>query len=155
MRTFLDEARSWFLESLVYSDELHVVLAEGIRSDSSEVLQVGSQVVKDLHALEPSERSRRVAVRFPRTVAWQVVDESYTALDKSEIRDGMEFLVALTQSAYLHYVEAHHGWFKDMVGPATHYRLWTENEVIDAIAHDEPVVQVIKGHLRRCEKISE
>jgi hypothetical protein len=144
MRTLLDEAESWFLETLTYAGELTVIVVEGIRSNTPEDKRVGSHVLKGLHAVEAAAGSRRAAIRFPRTIAWQVIDESYTAWDRSEVRDDKGFLVALTQSAYLQYVEAHHGWFKD-VGPAAHYRLWTENEVIDVVAHEEPVVQRLEG----------
>jgi len=141
MRTVLDEAKSWFLETLAYTDKLRVVVVEGIRRDTPTDIQIGSHVIKGAYALERSSESRRVAVHFPRTVAWQVVDESFTSADTSEVRDDEGFLATLTRSAYLQYVEAHHGWFRDVVGPAAHYRLWTENEVIDVVAHDEPVVE--------------
>jgi len=126
MRTLLDNAKSWFLESLLYGDQLRVVVVEGIRADTPESLKVGEHVIQNLHALEPSPRSRRAVVLFSQLVAWQVVDESYTLLDKSEVRDDTSFLSTLARSAYLQYVETHHGWFRDMVGPANHYRLWTE-----------------------------
>jgi hypothetical protein len=115
------------------------------RADAPEDIRVGEHVIKDAYALEPSPESRRAVVRFSRPVAWQVVDESYTSLDTSEVRDDTCFLSTLTQSAYLEYVETNHGWFKGMVGPAIHYRLWTENEVIDVVAHDEPVVELLEG----------
>jgi hypothetical protein len=146
MRTQLDETKSWFLESLVYEDELHVVLVEGLRADEPEDIKVGQHILKDIFVVEPSPGSRRAVVQFLQPVAWQVVDESYTSLDKSEVHEDTCFLSTLTQSAYLQYVETHHGWFKEMVGPATHYRLWTENEVIDVIGHEEPVVRLLESN---------
>ena len=146
MRTLLDEANSWFLESLAYSEgEVRVTVVEGIRSDVAEDIVVGGHVIQGAHTLQPSAESRRVAVRFLRPVAWQVVDESYTSFEESEVRDDTCFLQILTQSGYLKYVETHHGWYKDIVGPATHYRLWTENEVLDVIAHGEPIVEPLRG----------
>lgn len=140
VRTLLDDGKSWFLESLVYGEEVRVVVVEGIRASEPEDLIVGEHVFKDLYAIEPSPESRRMVVRFSRPVAWQVIDESYTQFDKDEVRDDTGFLRVLERSKYLRYVEANHGWYREMVGPAAHYRLWTEDEVIDVIAHDEPVV---------------
>ena len=141
MRTALDDARTWLLESLFYTNELHATVVELIRCDASESLVVCGQTIEGLHALASSAGSRRLTIRFSRIVAWQVVNESYTAFDESEQRDDDLILQTLTRSAYLNYVEANHGWFKDMAGPAMHYRLWTENEVADVVSHEPPVVE--------------
>lgn len=145
MRTALDDARTWLLESLSYTNELQVTVVELIRSDASESLVVDGHTIEGLHALASSAESRRLTVRFSGIVAWQVVNESYTAFDKSEQRDDEMILQTLTRSAYLDYVEANHGWFKDLVGPAVHYRLWTEDEVVDVVAHEPPVVEQYRG----------
>lgn len=145
MRTVLDEAGSWSLESLAYTGDLQLVVVEGIRCDKPEDLEVGGKVSANLHAIEITPESRRVQVCFAGVVAWQVVDESYTTWDDSEVRDGRDFLAALSMSAYLRFVDEHHGWYRDTVGPAVHYRLWTEGEVIDVVAHSEPSVQVVAG----------
>ena len=146
MKTILDDGKSWTVASLAYADDLRLVLVEGIRSDKPEDVQIGDVALTDLHAVEITEESRRVEVRFARVVAWQVVDESYTNWDESEERDDTGFLVALSKSAYLKFVDEHHGWYKDMAGPAVHYRLWTEDEVIDVIAHEEPVMQLVASN---------
>lgn len=99
MRTILDEAKSWWLEALAYADHLGVTVVEEICSPTPEDVQVGSYVFKETYRIEPSSESRRVLVRFTEIIAWQVVDESYTSWDDTEIRDGKGFLVALTQSA--------------------------------------------------------
>lgn len=43
MRTLLDDAVSWFLESLVYENELRAVVVEGSRAHESEDVKVGDQ----------------------------------------------------------------------------------------------------------------
>ena len=143
MHTLLEDAHTWFLERLVYEGEVRAVVVEGIRAEKSEDVEIGEHVIKDCHALEVLPTSRRVMVQFARPVAWQVVDESYTAHDESEVRDEARFLSTLTQSAYLQYVKDHHGWFEDVAGPAAHYRLWTEDEVLDVVAHEAPTVQLL------------
>lgn len=80
-------------------------------------------------------------VRFPQFIAWQVVDESFTGADQYEVRDDAKHLQSLLRSRYLDFVKAHHGWFEPIAGPATHYRIWTEDAVIDVIACQPPVVE--------------
>jgi hypothetical protein len=74
-------------------------------------------------------------------VVWQCVDESWTAFDAYEEREDDGSLQVLTRSRYLDYAHAAHGWFTDMVGPAKHYRVWTQNEVIDVVSFDPPDVR--------------
>ncbi len=140
MQTDLDKSKTWFLESLVYTDKIEVTVVEGIRGEIAEDVQVGEQVISGTYPVQPEPESRRLRVIFSRPVAWQVVDESYTSADDTEVSDDNYFLQILTKSPYLEYVDKHHGWYVDMVGPACHYRLWTEDDVIDVVAHDEPVV---------------
>ena len=140
MRPLLD-AHSWLLESLSYAQELRVTIVELFRNDESESVTLGDHTIQGLYAVAPTPQSRKLTVRFSQIVAWQVVDESYTALDESEQRDDARFLHTLTRSAYLTYVRANHGWFTEAAGPAKHYRLWTEDEVVDVVALTAPVVE--------------
>ena len=145
MQTLLDDAKTWFLDRLVYAEEIGVVVVEGFRGGVPEDIQVGEHVIRDAYPVEPRDDSRRLLVRFCRPVAWQVVDESYTSANDTEVRDDDCFLQVLSSSPYLEYVTKNHGWYTDVVGPARHYRLWTEDNVIDVVAHDEPVVETFKG----------
>lgn len=137
----MDEFRTTFLYAVVFTDgELRIVVAEGFKSPRPENIQVGRHTIKDVYALDTSENSRLVEVYFSRPIAWQLVDESFTSADEYEIRDDNCALQVLTQSRYLDHVRAHHGWFEDIRGPGTHYRVWTEDEVVDIVACDPPTV---------------
>lgn len=139
MRTPLDEFHAAFLRAAVYADgELRVVVAEGFRAPDPEDFTVADHVIKGAYALTTSEASRLVEVRFRRPIAWQVVDESFTARDDHEVREDDFCLQVLTQSRYLDYVRANHGWFEDVRGHGKHYRVWTENEVVDVVACEPP-----------------
>jgi hypothetical protein len=130
----------------VYQEGLEVVVVEGFRSEKAESVRIGDKTIENVHRLEPSAESRRLLVRFPHFVAWQLVDESFSSFDKDEQRDDKGFLQALTSSAYFTYVKEHHGWYQDMKGPGVHYRLWTENEVLDVIGCEAPVIELVPNN---------
>jgi hypothetical protein len=143
MQTILDEGHTWFLESLAYEGGLTITLVEGRTGDTPQDLKVGDTVIENTFPVETSTDSRRVVLKFGVPVAWQVVDESYTSWDESEVRDTKGYLQILSKSKYLDYVNSNHGWYKDVGSDGSHYRVWTENEVIDVVAQEPPeVVQV-------------
>jgi len=146
LKTLLDEFDTSFLHAAVYADgELRVVVAEGFKAAEPEDINIAGRVIKDTYALDTSEDSRLVEVRFSKPIAWQVVDESFTTWDEYEKRDDKAKLQVLTQSKYLDFIRASHGWFEDIRGPGKHYRVWTENEVVDVIACEPPEVGLTAG----------
>jgi hypothetical protein len=146
MKTLLDEFHASFLHAAVYTEgDLRVIVAEGFRAAEPEDITIGGHVIKGTYAINTSEESRLVEVRFTRPIAWQLVDESFTAWDDYEVREDTCSLQVLTQSRYLDYVRANHGWFEDIRGPAKHYRVWTENEVIDVVACEPPAIGPVTG----------
>jgi hypothetical protein len=148
MKTVLDEFRASFLHAAIYADgNLRIIVAEGFRAAEPEDFTIGGHVIKDTYALNTSEESRLVEVLFTHPIAWQLVAESFTAFSECEVRDDIFALQVLTQSRYLDYVRANHGWFEDMRGPGKHYRVWTENEVIDVVACEPPKVAPHELHI--------
>ena len=118
-----------------------MIVAEGFVYDELEDLRIGEHVIKDTQRIDTNERSRMFSIRFTRLVAWQMVVESFTAFDDYEQRDDTGTLQTLSRSKYPDYVKGSHGWYEDMIGPAKHYRVWTENEVVDVVACESPVVE--------------
>ncbi len=147
MRTILDQGHTWFLESVIKEDELIFVLVEGSKG-AQEDLYVGEANIGSAHIIEVNP-TKKVIITFQRTVAWQVVDESFTAFDKEEICDDNSYLKVLERSKYLDYVNANHGWYIHMRGAAKHYRIWTENDVIDVIAYAEPSIQDAEDYVKQ------
>lgn len=142
MKTLLDEFYTLFLHSAMYAEgDLRIVVAEGLRAAEPEDVTFGGHVFKDTYAIDTSEDSRLVEVRFTDPIAWQLVDESYTAGNDYEVHEGKFALQVLNQSRYLDYVRAYHGWFEMIRGPGKHYRVWTENEVIDVVGCEPPTVE--------------
>ena len=149
MKTLLDEFHASFLQAAIYTEgDLRIIVAEGFRAAEPEDITIGGHVIKGTYAINTSEESSLVEVRFSRPIAWQLVDESFTAGNDYEVREDKFALQVLTQSRYLDYVRANHGWFEEMGrGPGKHYRVWTENEVIDVVACEAPTVEPYEKHM--------
>jgi hypothetical protein len=147
MKSLLDEFYTSFLHAVIYAEaELRIIVAESFRAAEPKDISIGGHVIKDTYDIDTSEKSRLVEVRFSRPIAWQIVDESFTAGNDYEVREVDSALQVLTQSRYLDYVRANHGWFEAMRGPGKHYRVWTENEVLDVVACEPPTVGTYEGH---------
>jgi hypothetical protein len=141
MNTLLDEFHAAFLRSVVYAeDELRITVAEGLRAAEPEDITIAGHVIKGSYAVDVSEKSRVVEVRFSRPIVWQAADESFTSGDEYEVREGKSALQVLTRSRYLDYVRATHGWFEEIRGKGKHYRVLTEGEIIDVVACEPPAV---------------
>jgi hypothetical protein len=146
MKTWLDEFDATFLHAAVYADrELRVIVVEGFQAAKPEDIVIGGHVIKGTYAIDTSEKSRLVEIRFSMPIAWQLVDESFTAGDDYEVREDRFALQVLSRSKYLDYVRANHGWFEDIRGSAKHYRVWTENDVVDVIACEPPAFELREG----------
>lgn len=139
MKTLLDDGYTWFLDTLGYRGGcLTMVLAEGFRAAGPEDIEIAGVMLRGSYAIRARADSRRVEIRFERLVAWQCVDESWTTFDEYEERDDLNKLQVLARSRYLDHVNASHGWYAEMVGPAAHYRVWMEDEVIEVVSFDPP-----------------
>jgi hypothetical protein len=134
----LDTGKSWFLERLNYSDVLTLIVVEGFASDES--TNVPGTELKASRLL-PTEGSRVFEISFSQFVTWQVVDESFSVFDKSEVKeDAGNFIQTISAARYFDYVEAAHGHYELTIGKAKMYRIWTENEVIEVVACEPPSV---------------
>ncbi|MEM6750128.1 MAG: hypothetical protein AAGA57_05680 [Planctomycetota bacterium] len=145
MRSPLDQAQTLYLQQLRYDGELELIVAEGLASPTAESLQVGDKQLQGLHRFQVTENSQAFKVLFSHCIAWQVLDENYTQFDPYEIKADDGKLRTLSRSRYLDHIIAYHGRFQDIEGPAKHYRVWTEDEVIDVVACEPPQVVKVDG----------
>lgn len=146
MKTLLDEFYTLFLRAAVYAErELRVTVVEGVRAAEPDDITIGRLVIEGTYALGTSEKSRFAEVRFSEPVAWQLVDESFTTYDDYEVREDRFDLQVISRSKYLDYVRANHGWFEDVRGPAKHYRVWTEDEIVDVVSCTPPTVVLVES----------
>ncbi|WP_237228860.1 hypothetical protein [Rubinisphaera sp. JC750] len=144
MQTVLDEAWMWQLHAVLFQDDLRLILTEMFVGDADDTCTdpnpILQKILRETRPTETRDDSRMILVRFPQTVAWQVVDESYTSWDDYEVRDGKGALQVLSRSKYLDYVNANHGWYRDIIGAAEHYRVWTSDAVVDIVACEKPEI---------------
>ena len=144
MHTIIDEFDTSFLRGVMYKDrELRIIVAEGFESPCPEDIEILGHVIKGARSLETSPRSRCVEVLFGRPIAWQMVDESFSHWDEYEIRDDKCKLQIMSQSRYLDFLKAHHAGFDVFHGPVKHYRIWTENEVLEVVAGAPPAIRLV------------
>ena len=141
MKTILDTAYTWFLESAVKLNELlHITVLEGAVGEE-ETLTINKVEFK-CNSIDIEDRGKKVRITFSSPVAWQNIDESYSSYDEYEVRDDKSFLQVLTKSRYLDYVNSNHGWYTDMKeGEGKHYRIWTQDDVIDVVSTEPPTIE--------------
>lgn len=144
MKTILDNCKTLFLDELQYNENLQIIVSEGFVLDENQSIEIGETRINDVKAIERTVDSRqfKVAFDFNDLINFQVINESYTSLDKNEIRDSGGFLQVISGSEYLSFVEKNHGWYKDVINEeGKHYRLWTEDEIIDVVSIKEPKIE--------------
>lgn len=144
MKTILDNCKTLFLDGLQYNESLQLIVSEGFVLDENQSIQIGETTIDDVKPIERTANSKQFKVEFDfdDLINFQVINESYTTFDKNEIRDSDGFLQVISKSEYLSFVDKNHGWYKDVIdAEGKHYRLWTEDEVIDVISIKEPRIE--------------
>lgn len=143
MKSILDNGDSWILEKLEYENELDLYLKE-LKRGKPKDLEFGDGAIKNVTPLQPAIDSMRIKVSFDWYLSWQCLNESATTDFKGDVDDGKGFINVLSKSNYLDYIVTHHGWYADIQdNPAIHYRVWSENEVIDIVAFGAPKVELL------------
>jgi len=67
MKSLLDEFDASFLHAVIYAEtELRIIVAEGFRAAEPEDITIAGYVIKGTYAIDTSEKSQLVEVRFSR-----------------------------------------------------------------------------------------
>lgn len=146
MHTILDTCHTLFLDELIYRDHLIIRVLEGIADSTSTMLNIGGKEFEG-QQVAPAENSRQFTIAFDLNdlIHFQLSDESFTTANDAELRDTQGFLQIIQHSAYLDFIKQNHGWYNDITQrEGQHFRLWTEDEVIDVFAMEKPLIQEIK-----------
>src|SRR5689334_15426583 len=119
METSLDEHRNRSLERLSYeAGQLQLVIAE--RGTNGIV--------------------RTACVTFAKIIAFEVFDESWSGWMDTDGEDDQGAIRVLSGSTYLDFVNAAYGYYRDVVGEATHYRVVTSDDIVEVVSHEPPSV---------------
>ncbi len=143
MKTILDTSHSLLLESIQYDDEgLKIEFLELFRNSEPENIQISNDItINDAYAIEPNENSKKFIVHFEEILTWQVVDESAYCYDENEILDSDGFLKVVDNSDYMQYARKQFGWYEEVIGKTQHFRIWSENRIVDIISAIEPQIR--------------
>ena len=145
MRTILDDATTWFLESSRLSaDGLLVIrLAEGIKGKERLPVQVGEQILGPYFPVTIEAASRIVEVRFANALAFFSLNESYDTPDSTLQTNDRTTLRAVTDSRFRQYLAANTSAFELCPPPLTEWLLWTENQLFQVLCSGEPEVRLL------------
>ncbi len=161
MRSPLDDGESWELRGLRFEGTLELTLIElGAESApdapgqpalesapnrKTRLSDVVSELLRSARRIVPVPNGRVVTVGFERVLAHMVTDESYSVANSKEVVEGEGKLQVLSRSPFLDLFNTHGLGPLVAGGPYLHYRVWTENRVIDVISTQPPRVTVRRG----------
>lgn len=136
----INKCYTLFFDSVTFNGELIIKVIEGKRSSTPENFVISGSNFVEAYKVKSDNTSETFTITFRDPVVWQIVNESFTLGDASEVVEVKGLLSILSKSKYLDYVEGSHGFYKDIIGPGKHYRIWTVDQVIDIISLEDPVV---------------
>jgi len=132
MNTVLDSAHTWFFESIshVFPDGLVINLVEGIKSSEREFVDVTDGAkLRPYFPVQVLPASRCASVHFSGVLAYQLVNESYSA-PQSETRGDEGVLRQCTQLDYLTYLIGDSLIAQLQEEEYAAFLIWTEDQTI-------------------------
>ncbi|VUD46193.1 hypothetical protein TDB9533_00774 [Thalassocella blandensis] len=145
MKSLLDNGHSWVLDRIEYSDVLNIYLQE-LKCGPIQDADIGGSTIRNVYPLRADESSLVTRVSFSDLLAWQCLNESATTNFPGDVRESSGFLAVLSSSVYLSYVLSNHGWYVEVQERSVrHYRVWSENDILDVVAFDSPVIEVVNA----------
>ena len=147
MNTILDTCKTIFLNKLNYLSELHIEVSEGFIENETQSIQIGFSKIEDLKRIKTNNKSRifKIIFNLDGIINFQVIDESYACLNQNELKDSKGFIQIIKNSKYLEYIDSNHGFYREVLDEkAKHYRIWTEDDIIDVISLKDPKISEIE-----------
>jgi hypothetical protein len=121
-------------------NSLRLRIEEASPRPEAESRVIAGVEIKDAHRIESNDQSRLFEITWPYYVAFSVRNESYVPFDRTETISGGQNFQILTKSHFLEYVSRATFANNEYPGPMTHYRICCENQIIDIVATEEPVI---------------
>ncbi len=142
MKSILEDCYTLFLEKLVYDGKLQILVCAGIVADKIETMMIGDVEMEGCRRILKADQF--YLIEFPSVIFWQLIDESYSSFDSGEKRDDNgKFINTISSSKYQDYLNETHGWYKYSFAETKMYRIWTEDDVVEVVSSEPPIVSKI------------
>jgi hypothetical protein len=148
-KDLMNQKRYFYLHSLVEpeTNSLRIFIDRCKVSKQSEEIEIGKDIISDVHSIEVDEDLPIVQLDFDSYVSYSIINESFTVLDDYEIFEGNSFRI-FKKSRYLDFINK--GTIaKDVFSDEeyVHYEIVCLDHIIDVISFNEPNVTEIKREL--------
>jgi len=148
VQTLLDSGYTWFLEdcSQLPTGELRIRLAEGIKGTERVPVPMGGEVVRTFFPVTIQSSSRVMEVVFENAHAFFTCNESYSGSSADLVTDHRGRLTKVASSLFRNHVSTATSVFALASEPIFEWFLWTEDQVFQILASEEPkVVEMSSG----------
>ena len=134
----IESVSTWFFESLTQKcpDEISVILVEGIKSDSAEMIEIDEEnSLGPYYPVKVLNTSICLEITFCDVLSYQVVNESYSAPQTDIESTGLAGPIRkCTKLEYLQYLESDSLISQTREGDYFAYYIWTEDQAFFVIA---------------------
>ena len=148
----INEGEALYLVSIADKDRfLEIVISKGGKAERDENVLDGKSSVVIKSILEDADRilpdyCTAFRISFDNPIAYQVLDESYTAFDDNQKIETGRLFAKLKNSSYLEFIS--NTTFADAFSEGfQHYLICTVEKIVDVIAAKKPKVERIEVRL--------
>ena len=146
MKSILDSAHTWFLESFAQGayEPLVIRVVEGSLSGRSASFEVVGKTFGPYESVETTSESRRVEIRFDPVFAFFTHREDVDTVDPARVFENPNsFIREVTASSLKAYADIATGMVGRHWGPVHEYHVWTADQIFQLFSTQPPVVE---GH---------
>jgi hypothetical protein len=122
---------------------LRLVIEQATTSDEERNLMVGETTISGLRDIVSDESCFAYELIFETYIAYAVLNESFTQVDKSEIYTGNFFRI-YSKSNFLEYLKVATFATEDYPGKFTHYEIVALNHIVEIASVDAPIINVLR-----------
>lgn len=143
----IDSCYTLFVREISEPEEnvLRLVLQEAEASPETVSHKIGGTVIKNLHRVEPTERSRMFELTWKQYIAYSVTNESFALPDDdSSVRTSGRLFRTYSKSHFLNFVLRATIASEQYPGPFKHFCVVSEMHVIDIVSTQMPEIQLLR-----------
>ena len=142
MKTTLDSAHAWFLDSMTHelNGALAVRLVEGIKGTERQFVGVGETKLGPYFPVQVEAASRCAEIRFSNAIAFFAYNESYDSPDPELKKDTGRFLFVAESSSFRRFAEARTSVAQLHQEPYQEYLLCCEDRIFQVLSSEAPAV---------------